>query len=171
MNYGAYRLVLFDWGNTLMVDDPHQAVPMVFWPQVTAVPGAGQLLEYLSFRGIPVGLATSADISSEAQIRGALARVGFERYIGRIYSFTNTGVRKIDPQFYRHILDDQGLDPGTILMVGDSFEYDVLAPSRLGMNAAWFNPGGSEERSGENYITFHCMADLLACFHVSTLTA
>src|SRR5574340_1232596 len=109
-----YPIVMFDWGDTLMNDDPSMQVPMVDWPRVEAVEGAAALLEYLVASGRRCILATSADVSSPDQIRLALARVELDSFIERIYSFTSTGLPKGD-LFYRHILADLGAGPGDLL--------------------------------------------------------
>ena len=40
------RVFLFDWGDTLMRDDPTQTGPMWQWPHVSALPGALNVLHY-----------------------------------------------------------------------------------------------------------------------------
>ena len=125
------------------------------------------MLKALSARGLRLCLATSADISSEAQIRGALARVGLDLYLEKIYAFTNTGLRKTSPEFYRFILDDLNAPPQDVLMVGDNLEYDVLAACRFGMDAVWFNPDFSPGRTAHNFITVHSLPELLVLFNGS----
>ncbi len=69
-----YPTVLFDWGDTVMDDDPASTVPMVEWPTIKAVEGIADVLADLHSSGRRIILATSASISDESQIRGALAR-------------------------------------------------------------------------------------------------
>ncbi|MGB8981543.1 MAG: HAD family hydrolase, partial [Anaerolineales bacterium] len=119
-----YPTILFDWGDTVMRDDPASTVPMVEWPTIEVVEGVVQVLAYLQSSGRRAGLATSANISSLSQIRGALARAGLDEYFSRIYSFKNTHLPKGEA-FYRHILSDLGIPAAEALMVGDSFAKDV----------------------------------------------
>jgi putative hydrolase of the HAD superfamily len=155
-----YPVVLFDWGNTVMRDDPAMQVPMVEWPEVWAIDGILEVLAHLHSTGRRCILATSADISDEGQIRGALDRVGAARFFERIYSFTNTGLHKGE-DFYRFILQDLGILASDALMIGDSFEADVQAPNRLGIHAVWFNPLTAETRQSPLHETVHSMAELL----------
>jgi putative hydrolase of the HAD superfamily len=148
-----------------MKDDPASSIPMVEWPQVWAVEGISDLLAYLQSSGRRCILATSADISDEAQIRAALARVGLDGYFQRIYSFKNTGIPKSEA-FYQQILSDLGLPASDALMVGDSFEKDVLAANRAGIRAAWFHPGSQESRESTMHTSFHSMAELREYFTV-----
>ncbi len=155
--------VLFDWGDTVMPDDPASTTPMIEWPTVQAVEGIAEVLAHLQASGRTCILTTSASISDEAQIRGALARVGLERFFSRIYCFKNTGLPKGEA-FYRYILADLDLPASSALMVGDGYEKDVLIPNQVGLFAVWFNPRSDETRSGEGHVTVHSMQELLALF-------
>jgi FMN phosphatase YigB (HAD superfamily) len=158
-----YPTVLFDWGNTVMVDDPSSMIPMVEWNTVEIVPGIESVLEYLHTSGRQIVLATSASISNESQIWAALQRVGIDKYFSRIFCFENTGLPK-GVEFYQHILEHLGIPASDALMVGDSFEKDVLDSNSLGIYTVWFNPKSNEAQSSESYTTVHSMEDLLSFF-------
>src|SRR6266542_3794613 len=104
-NQLRYSTVLFDWGDTVMRDDPTSMVPMVEWDTVQVVEGIAEVLEYLRSSGRRVILAISASISDENQIHGALRRGGLDIYFTHIYCFKNTHLPKGEA-FYRHILSD-----------------------------------------------------------------
>ncbi len=157
-----YPTVFFDWGDTVMHDDdPFSPVPMVEWPQVRAVEGVAEVLAYLGSSGRRCIIATSAAISDESQIRGALARLSLDHYFKRVYGFRNTGLPKGEA-FYRHILQDLDLPAGEALMVGDSLQKDVLIPNSLGMFAVWYNPSSSERSQDDLHTTVHSMQEFLS---------
>lgn len=158
-----YPIILFDWGDTVMKDDPASSVPMVEWETVETIPGIETVLGYLQVSERRIVLATSASISNEFQILAALGRVGLDKYFSRIFCFGNTSLPK-GVEFYRHILDQLGIHPSDVLMVGDSFEKDVLDSNGLGIYAVWFNPRSEETQSSETYITVHSMEELLSFF-------
>lgn len=153
-----YKYILFDWGDTLMKDSPSDQ-PMVTWPVVEAVAGAGEVLKRLGTQATLI-VATSASISDESQIRAALARAGLDTFIQKIYCFKNTGLKK-SPAFYEHILHDLGAAPGEAVMVGDSFENDVLAANQAGLDAVWFNPHTRKKQEAENHTTIHALPELI----------
>lgn len=167
MKPDLFTHILFDWGDTLMVDDPAQTAPMSEWHAVRGVPGAEQTLRQLTAARKVICLATSANVSDEAQVRTALARVGLEQFISRVFCFKNTGLSKGEA-FYRHILTELQLNPARALMVGDSFEKDVLAANAAGMAAIWFNERTPEQRKGARHLTVHSMDELLAWFSTTT---
>jgi putative hydrolase of the HAD superfamily len=158
-----YPTILFDWGDTVMKDDPASTVPMVEWDTVEAVQGIDSVLEYLQSSGRRSVLATSAAISNESQIRAALARVNLDKYFSHIYCFKNTGLPKGE-DFYRHILADLDIPASEVVMVGDGFEKDVLAANNTGIYAVWFNPRSNETHTGERHVTVHSMQELRSFF-------
>lgn len=139
------RVLLFDWGNTLMVDDGRHGGPMRAWPSVAACPFAREALAELRPR-YSIALATNADDSWEEDVREALERVGLGALVGAIYCSNRIGAKKPASRFYEAILGDLGLPPGDVLMVGDSLENDVLAPRRAGMRSLWYAPGAERGR-------------------------
>ena len=158
-----YPTVLFDWGDTVMRDHPEITTPMVEWETIEVIEGVAEVLAYLRSSGRRIVLATSAAISDEGQIRGALARGGLSIYFSRIYCFKNTNLSKGE-EFYRYILNDLGLAASEALMVGDGFEKDIQIPNRLGMFAIWFNPKSDETRQDDLHTTVHSMRELTAFF-------
>jgi putative hydrolase of the HAD superfamily len=158
-----YPTILFDWGDTVMRDDSTLTVPMIEWQTVEVIEGIADVLAYLHSGGRQIGLATSADISDESKIRGALARVGVDEYFSHIYCFKNTGLPKGEA-FYRHILSDLSFPATDALMVGDHFQKDVQAANAVGLFAVWFNPKSEETHQGDLHVTVHSMQELRTFF-------
>lgn len=158
-----YPAILFDWGDTVMRDNPSLTVPMIEWPTVEIIEGIAAVLEYLRASGRRIGLATSAEVSDENQIRGALARAELDEYFSHIYCFKNTHLPKGEG-FYRHILQDLNIPAADALMTGDHFAKDIQAANAVGIFAIWFNPKSDETREGDLYVTVHSMQELRAFF-------
>jgi putative hydrolase of the HAD superfamily len=162
-NNHSYPTVLFDWGDTVMRDYPERTDPMVEWESVEVIDGVADVLAYLLSTGRRIILATSAAISDEEQIRGALARAGLARYFSGIYCFKNTNLPKGE-DFYLHIMKDLQLSPADVMMVGDGFEKDIRIPNTLGIFAVWFNPNSVAVRRDEMHFTVHSMNQLRVFF-------
>jgi len=135
------QIYLFDWGNTLMVDDPEQPGKMKDWPQVAAVEGAERVLSVLSAR-TSVYIASGARDSDAQDILAALSRVGLAHYISECFCPATVGVAKGEPDFLPAVLGRLGVTPDQVVMVGDSYEKDIRPACDVGMRAVWFNTAG-----------------------------
>lgn len=139
------KCVLFDWGDTLMVDFPDQVGPMVFWSAVKAVPHAVETLKRLRASGLYIALATNAADSDEADIRAALARVGLDDLIDRVYCVRGVGHAKPSAAFFGFIKHDLGLPAADLIMVGDNYVVDVRGANNAGIRAVWLHDDGGAD--------------------------
>jgi len=139
--------LLFDWGNTLMVDLPGQAGPMAFWPRIECVPEALETLSLLSTR-IPCHLATNAKDSTEKDIELALQRAGLRQFLSQLFCFRKLNVEKPNPAFFSAIQEHLQAEPSQLIMVGDSLDKDVLGAIQAGWNAIWLNPNNESAPVG-----------------------
>lgn len=151
--------ILFDWGDTLMRNIGGFSGPMKDWPRVEAVAGALELLTVLQ-PAWTLAVATNAGASGEADIRAALQRVNLEPFIEHVYCFKNIGYLKPALEFFRYILKDVKLAPGSVFMVGDSYETDVLGANRAGLRAVWLNERSPEVRENAMQRTIHALGEL-----------
>jgi len=154
-------VLLLDWGNTLMRETPGAAGPMATWSHVEAIPHVHEALSSLRPTFV-IALATNAQASGEVDIRQALARVGLDRLVDRVYGFRVIGHKKPEPAFFRFVLHDLGLAASQAVMVGDSLENDVLGANASGIRAVWFDEGGQDSREGPLHTTIHDLSDLPA---------
>lgn len=134
--------VLFDWGDTLMVDFEEYSGPMATWLHVEAVSHACETLEELRLRGWKIGLATNAGDSDESQIRSALAMVGLDELVDRVFCSAGVGHNKPTPEYFAHIESELGVTTDSLVMIGDNLGADVIGPNRLGIRAVWLSPDG-----------------------------
>lgn len=149
--------LLFDWGDTLMRDDPTQPGPMAQWPEVAALPGAREALIWA--RGIgQVGIASGAADSGSADIRAALARVGLDGLIDFIFCRREIGADKTDPRFWQAILAQLGLPPQQVVMIGDSYTADIAPAQAAGLYTFWLNSRNLPPRP--TTATIHALSEL-----------
>ncbi|MEZ6073735.1 MAG: HAD family phosphatase [Pirellulales bacterium] len=74
------------------------------------------------------------------------ARLGLSRYIDWTFVSCHTGLRKPDPQAYRHAIDILGVDPPECLFIDDR-QVNVDAALNVGMDAILMR--GAEDLRGE----------------------
>jgi FMN phosphatase YigB (HAD superfamily) len=159
----ALRWVMFDWGGTLMSEQGGpQNLTMARWPQVSALPDAQTVLARIAGH-CSIAVATNASVSKRADVEAALARVDLRRFVSRIFCFTELGFRKSQPQFWDHVLRELAVGRGEVVMIGDTFEQDVLGPARYGIASVWLRPCDAPQPpncAGLSYATICGLAEL-----------
>jgi len=134
--------IAFDWGNTLMRVLPEYSGVMADWPRVEALPGAEPALAALSKRARLV-VATNAADSDANQVMRALARVGLDAHLERVYTMHELGARKPAAAFFGTLAQQLGLPAHQLMMVGDEYLADIVGAQRLGWCTVWLNPSGA----------------------------
>jgi putative hydrolase of the HAD superfamily len=133
------KAVIFDWGDTLMRDHPEKPGPMYQWDVVSVMEGAEFLLPYLSKKYL-LAVATNAGCSNTEAMVSALQRVEIADYFSRFWSSIDLGVAKPDPRFFLSICNQLGIEPGQCVMVGNSYEKDIVGACRAGLQTILYNP-------------------------------
>ncbi|MEZ8057273.1 HAD family hydrolase [Vibrio splendidus] len=155
------EVVLFDWGNTLMVDFPDAQGKMCDWETVQEVSGARVLLAELS-KNHQVYVATNAGDSSKNDIIRAFERVGLSQYILGYFCKASIGFSKFEPEFYPAIISKFGVEPQHITMVGDTLEKDIYPALEAGLQAVWLDMEGVELKSEHpNVMQVQSLSELL----------
>lgn len=139
MEENRINALVFDWGNTIMVDEPGSSGKMKDREQVRAVSTARETLATLA-QTYPLYLASNAMDSNSFEISEALKRVDLDHYFKRIFTGRDFDAPKSEPVFYQRLTKWIGFPAETIVMIGDNFQQDVLSPSASGLKTVWFNP-------------------------------
>jgi haloacid dehalogenase superfamily, subfamily IA, variant 1 with third motif having Dx(3-4)D or Dx(3-4)E len=132
--------------------------PQALWPEVREIAGARETLQELA-GDCRLGIVTNASVSTRNMIEIALGRVGMRSLISEIFCYTEMGVRKDNPAFWRQVLDLTQADPARVVVVGDTLEQDVIGPREAGLFSVWFDASGSG--APQTYPVIHELADLV----------
>jgi len=141
MNAKQITTLVFDWGNTIMVDNGQFSGKMMDWPSVQVVGGAYDTLKLLSpeYRLV---LASNAEDSSPQDIYSALEKVNLDSFFHQIFTTHELSAKKPDPIFYKNLVEKINRPVEKIVMIGDDYIKDIVASKLAGWNAIWFNPAG-----------------------------
>jgi len=104
------------------------------------IPGGLELLQALRHRGVKVGILTNF-LREEQQDK--LDHCGLTPWVEALVT-TSEAPPKPDPGSYRAILEALDVRPEEAVMVGDSWENDVVGARAVGMRAVWFERWGGE---------------------------
>jgi FMN phosphatase YigB (HAD superfamily) len=105
----------------------------------------GPLLRRLA-RSHRLAVVSNFDYSPTAL--AILEAAGVRDLFAAVVVSDQVGWRKPRPDIFRHALAAAGVDPERTLFVGDKAELDVAGAHRVGMDAAWINPGGEPLPAG-----------------------
>jgi FMN phosphatase YigB (HAD superfamily) len=92
-----------------------------------------QLLANLNKQGFQLGIISNGC----GNVDKLCQDFGYTPFLSIIIDSRRVGLFKPDPAIFRFAAEKMGGDPGTMLMVGDSFERDVLPAKEAGMKTAW----------------------------------
>ena len=154
------KTVLFDWGNTLMIDFPDAQGKMCDWEIVQEVSGAQALLTKLS-KHHNIYIATNAADSSKTDIICAFERVGLSQYIDGYFCKASIGLSKYEPGFYPAIISQLGIEPQEITMIGDTLEKDIYPALEAGLQAVWLNTEGAIADTNLTIVEVQNLTELL----------
>jgi putative hydrolase of the HAD superfamily len=102
-------------------------------PVREAVAGNVPLLATLAKRGFELGVVSNGCGNVEV----LCADFGYTPFLSIIVDSRRVGLFKPDPAIFRHAAEKLGGDPGTMLMVGDSFDRDMRPAKMVGIRTAW----------------------------------
>lgn len=133
--------LVFDWGNTIMVDDGQFSGKMKNWPVIQAIEGAHQTLKLLSTQ-YQLVLASNAEDSSTLDIAKALGLVDLDHFFHQIFTRNELSAKKPDPLFYQNLVSKINSPVEKIVMIGDDYIKDIVGAKLAGWKTIWFNPSG-----------------------------
>jgi HAD superfamily hydrolase (TIGR01509 family) len=108
-------------------------------PALAAAPGSTELVRGLLARGLQVGIATSAQ---PEELRGLLERARVPQDLADLAaSSEDVAASKPDPDVVHAALEQIGLPPEAVVLVGDT-PYDVEAAARAGVAVIALRCGG-----------------------------
>lgn len=108
-------------------------------PALRPVPGAIQLLETLRAEDVRIAVVTNNLVSHQVS---KIQLCGLEPLIDVLVISEEVGLTKPDSAIFQLALNQSGCEPHHAVMVGDSWESDILGARAVGMRAVWLNRYG-----------------------------
>ncbi len=155
------RCIIFDWGDTIMRDFPEKEGPMYTWEHVEYIPGAAEILPFLSQSRRKMVIATNAGASDTEAMIKALQRLGADQYFHEFFSSKDLRYEKPEPRFFRSISNTMMMKPEECIMIGNSYEKDIVGAKKSGMATIFFN---ENDLQGDFPLADFIITDLLELF-------
>lgn len=162
------RAILFDLGDTLMIEETEEKDATLTTQRAELFPGAADLLRRLRAEGYLLGLVAD---TRPGTYRNVLRQHGLERAFDVLAISEELGCEKPDPRMFRHALDGLGIAPGDagqVVMVGNNLARDVRGANAAGLVSIWvrFNerypstPADDLERPGYTARSYTELAEI-----------
>jgi len=116
-----------------------------------AVAENARLLASLVERGLELGVISNGC----GNVEKLCADFGFTPYLSVIVDSRRVKLFKPDPAIFRYAAEKMGGDPGSMMMVGDSFERDVLPAKKAGMKTCWLEGAATRDCPDSSMVDLH----------------
>lgn len=128
---------------------------------VTLFPEAIETLQYLREElGIKLALLTNGNANGQ---RRKIERFGLAPYFDCILIEEEFGVGKPEPGIYEHAMKQLAVSAEETWMIGDNYEWEILAPQKLGIRGIWVSHSREQDPDGEApYRTIGTISELKA---------
>lgn len=115
------------------------AFERVAYPEIKTV--LNELMKnYLVF----IGSNTDNDVLESVMQKNGIT-------VHKVYTSENLKCYKPSSQFFKQILNDNGLLSHEVLFVGDSITDDILGPKAIGIKTVWLDRNGIGGNNGQDY--------------------
>jgi putative hydrolase of the HAD superfamily len=129
-------------------------------PVRKATAANARLLATLRERGFELGVVSNGC----GNVEKLCADFGYSPFLSIIVDSRRVGLFKPDPAIFLHAIEKLGGDAATVMMVGDSFERDVVSAKKAGLKTAWLEGAAARECPDPSLVDLHLrrLADLPA---------
>ena len=135
---GNRKVLIFDWGNTLMRDFPDFAGPMVNWSKVEVIDNVSDTLSVLKEKYL-LCVATNAGESDTNLMLMALKRGKIDNYFDYAFSSKELGVSKPDVNFFISICNKMKVCTTNCVMIGNDYDKDIVGAKDAGLKTILFD--------------------------------
>ena len=105
-----------------------------------AVPGAAELLEALKSK-VKIGIVSNNLLKEQLS---KINNIGIASYLDEIVISEEAGFIKPSPEIFQIVLNKLGCKAEESVMIGDSWETDIMGAKNTGIRAIWFNRYGNK---------------------------
>ena len=128
-----------------ILDDINKISEHFYYHEVEAKPGVEELLKDFRTRGIKMVAATS---SPRSHVERALTRIGLHNYVDKIFTNSEVGVSKHEPDIYNLAAEYMETDPSETLVFEDSLYALKTAKAAGYVTVGIYDAKGEKNQAG-----------------------
>lgn len=153
--------LLFDWGDTLMFDDPEFNGEMYLWPKISLMSGVAETMPALAEK-YRCAVVSNASCSNADTMKMAFEHMSLDEYFSLFITSKELGHKKPDERFFIEIAKRLQTPYNELCMIGNDYEKDIVSPNKLGMQTILINPKQGEYPFADFVVTdFSKLFDIL----------
>lgn len=126
------KYLIFDWGDTLMADDPNDERAMYLWEEIKVMQDVTDVIPYLHSKYICT-VGSNAGESNAIAMKKAFERVNLDSYFDYYFTSKELGARKPDTAFFENILQKLGANAENAVMIGNDYLKDISGAKKAGL--------------------------------------
>lgn len=126
------KYLIFDWGDTLMSDNPNDERAMCLWEEIKVMQGVTDVIPYLHSKYICT-VGSNAGESDAIAMKKAFERVNLDSYFDYYFTSKELGARKPDIAFFENILQKLGASSENTVMIGNDYLKDISGAKKAGL--------------------------------------
>jgi len=120
------------------------------------IPFALEVLEKLSQKYEIHILTNGFETIQELKI----ANSGIKKYIKQVFTAEKIGHKKPSNLFFKYVLEELQIDNQKCIMIGDTFEADIVGAINSNIDAIYFNPQLEIKENKNQFIEIKCLSEL-----------
>ncbi|MBQ8781414.1 MAG: HAD-IA family hydrolase [Oscillospiraceae bacterium] len=124
--------LIFDWGDTLMADDPNIKQAMYLWDKITVMQGVAEIMPYLHGKYVCT-VGSNAGESDAIAMKKAFERVRLDGCFDYYFTSKELGARKPDTAFFDSIVRKLGTSAENAVMIGNDYAKDISGAKKAGL--------------------------------------
>jgi putative hydrolase of the HAD superfamily len=131
--------ILFDLGDTIMIEESQQVDETSTTLKADLVPGMDKVLRELKARGFSIGLVAD---TKRGTYRNVLRQHGLYELFDAFAVSDEIGFEKPDPRLILSALDALRIQPedyGHVVLIGNNLQRDIRGANQLGLVSVWFH--------------------------------
>lgn len=145
------KYLIFDRGDTIIVDLPEEYGGMKDWPYYKTVDGVKETLPDL-YKQYTCIIASNTSVSSIQVIRFALKKLQINSYFKYIFTQNELGYAKPNTKFFTNLFKFINISASETCMIGNSYRLDITPAKELGLKTILLT-SKSGEFPNADYIT------------------
>lgn len=126
------KYLIFDRGDTIIVDLPEKYGGMKDWPYYKAVDGVKETLPNLCKQYTCI-MASNTAVSSTQVIHSALKKLQIDTCFKYVFTQNELGFAKPDSKFFASLLNATNISSFETCMIGNSYNLDITPAKKFGL--------------------------------------